>query len=333
MEFFDIDEFILPLREECILDILEEVFKKQSNIAGLAINCKSFGSSGHKQKPETGGVLENYQHRAPDGYEWSNFPWKWDAHVKTIVNPRKVLDYASPHAPKYFLGFYSVDERGNRVDGIDNFTNEITRIRVNHYFTKSRDEWMEKRNKRLADRPGVRPVEEFEWRDRNDVFDDTILKYRSLCQKQKKEVKKHSGHINLERRFSMLYGKMIMHPNPAEWKNKLGEIVQFWGIYKRELRLKKESDWQMELWRNLVFAALIKSLQSKVVNTYSLELVASVWVELCRESGVIAKEFRKLYIDVLRQVVLNCRSTQNLEMERYFSEKIQKILMESEMSK
>ena len=53
--FIDIDEFLLPLQQELILDIVEETMSMDDSTAGLAINCKSFGSSGHKAIPPMGG--------------------------------------------------------------------------------------------------------------------------------------------------------------------------------------------------------------------------------------------------------------------------------------
>ena len=330
--FFDVDEFILPLQGERILDIVEDTFKLNNHIAGLAINCKSFGSSGHKQKPETGGVLENYLHRAPDGYTWSELPWKWDAHVKTIVNPRRVLDYSSPHNPTYFLDFYSANEQGERVTGNDNFTNEIRRIRVNHYFTKSQDEWLKKRNKGLCTGPGIRPMEEFHWRDRNDVYDDAILKYREFCRTHQPIENHKLPTLTLAQRFAKLYNEMIQRPNPDDWKNRLGNLMQYYGIYRRILRQKNETDWQVDLWRDLVFAAMSKSLQSNVLDTYSIELVASMWQEIAKEPGLNPSNFRKLYVFTLQRIIQYYRSNNNIELERYFSDGYYEILKQSDFA-
>ena len=179
MGFIDIDEFILPLQGADVIEILNQAMQRSSRVAGLAITCKSFGSSGWKQRPAVGGVLDNYLYRAPDGYAWSEFPWKWDAHVKSIVNPRLTTAMVSPHHASYQAGYVAVDEKGRRVDDMDNFVTDTTTIRINHYFTKSFAEWVDKRNKGCADCDRIRPMEEFFWRDRNDVYDDLIVRYRA----------------------------------------------------------------------------------------------------------------------------------------------------------
>lgn len=56
MGFIDLDEFLLPLKNERLLDILNEVMEMDGRVAALAVNCKSFGSSGHKTMPVGGGT-------------------------------------------------------------------------------------------------------------------------------------------------------------------------------------------------------------------------------------------------------------------------------------
>lgn len=317
MAIIDIDEFILPLQNEWILDIVEDTMKRGTEIGGLAINCKSFGSSGYKKKPE-GGVLESYQHRAPDGYEWSDFPWKWDAHVKTIIDHRKVMDYITPHAPKYFGEFYAADEKGRRVDGLDNFVNDVSRIRVNHYFTKSEEEWLAKQRKGKADVAGLRPLEEFAWRDRNEVFDDTILQYRVFCEQHQEQGKRSSASAGVIEQFANLYGELITKPQPKAWRYKLLELLHHWGIYRRELRKNGEDVWQLEIWKDIIFAAMIKAIQSGEVDIYSLELAGSVWQDLMQDADVVQKDFKKYYLLALQEAVKYCREQHDLSRETYF---------------
>ena len=53
-------------------------------------------------------------------------------------------------------------------------------IRINHYFTKSYDEWMIRRSRPKADYKDVnakRTIEEFYEHDNNDIYDDGMLEY------------------------------------------------------------------------------------------------------------------------------------------------------------
>lgn len=63
-----------------------------------------------------------------------------------MINPRKVFLYEHAHFPTYLFGSYSVDENGNKVDGWSHPVETIHQIRINHYFTKSKEEWIERRS-------------------------------------------------------------------------------------------------------------------------------------------------------------------------------------------
>lgn len=194
MGIIDIDEFLLPLQGTRLLPLLDQLMDKSDHAAGIAINWKSFGSSGWEKRPAVGGVLDNFVYRAPDGYQWSKFPWKWDAHIKSIVNPRLTATMDSAHFATYQEGYFAIDENGNRVDGMDNFVDHTNLIRINHYFTKSKAEWIIKRNRGFGDGQHFRPMEEFDWRDRNDVYDDLIIHHRNYLMQQRLERLQHRAY-------------------------------------------------------------------------------------------------------------------------------------------
>lgn len=115
-----------------------------------------------------------------------NFLWrakedgKGNGCIKTIINPRRVYKFEHVHFPIYLYGFYSIDENGSRVDGWLNKTSEIKKLRINHYFTKSKEEWIIRRSMGKADykdRSQIRSLQEFEEYDNNDIYDDGMLKY------------------------------------------------------------------------------------------------------------------------------------------------------------
>ena len=58
-------------------------------------------------------MLDNFLYRAKEDGKGNNC-------IKTIVNPRRVYKYEHVHFPTYLMGFYSVDENGNKVNGWSN---------------------------------------------------------------------------------------------------------------------------------------------------------------------------------------------------------------------
>ncbi|MCR5294798.1 MAG: glycosyltransferase family 2 protein [Lachnospiraceae bacterium] len=174
MAFIDADEFLFsPGNEEPLAATVDLLFKKYPKASGLAVNWAMFGSSGFEKKPESGGVLANFIYRAEIGKPGTDC-------IKTIVKPETVVSYDHPHYPVYMLGACSVDESGKKVAGWSNPGIEPLKLRVNHYFTKSREEWTLRRSAGMADKedPNVRrTIEEFVRHDNNDIFDDSMRRY------------------------------------------------------------------------------------------------------------------------------------------------------------
>ena len=173
MAFIDIDEFLLPEKEgDSIITLLDNIMAKCPRAGGVAVNWRMYGSSGHEEMPK-GYVLENYLYRG-DGYARGN-----DC-VKTIANPRYIRKYTHTHSPIYITGFNNVNENGEVLIGWSNPIPRTKFLRINHYFTKSKQEWIERRSRRrsdCADDNNVRTMEEFYEHDHNDVYDPIMLPY------------------------------------------------------------------------------------------------------------------------------------------------------------
>ena len=170
MAFIDADEFLF-LREDTdggnICAFMDRFMSGHPNAGGIAVNWCNFGSGGHITKPE-GSVLRNYTMRADDSF-------KQNHNVKTVCDPRKVFYYGYCHAPTYYRGFYNLDENGDIVSGA--FTDKVNskKIRINHYFCKSKEEYIEKMKRGRADISQIRDMEDFKFFDRNDKADTEIL--------------------------------------------------------------------------------------------------------------------------------------------------------------
>jgi hypothetical protein len=137
--FIDCDEFIVTKT----YDSVPEVLARYEIYGGLAVNWIIFGSNGHMTKP--GGLLiENYTMGSPKDYVENR-------HVKAIVQPEfTICAGTNPHHFKHRQGHFSVSESGYRVSQAwaDNTTNII---QINHYFTKSREEFLIKCARGRAD--------------------------------------------------------------------------------------------------------------------------------------------------------------------------------------
>ena len=152
-----------------LYDFVDDLMSKNKDAGGIGVNWLIFGSNGHETKPQ-GGVLKNFTKSAQ-----KNFPANF--HIKTICDPTKILSWTSPHFPNYLRGFHTIDENGNIINGAFSEAVNFKKIRINHYFTKSKQEFMEKRMRGVADSFLIRPIKDFENHDRNEIEDTEILEY------------------------------------------------------------------------------------------------------------------------------------------------------------
>lgn len=326
MGFIDIDEFLLPLQNERLIDVLNDIMAANPSAGGVAINCKSFGSSGHKTIP-SGGVLKSYLYRAPDGYDWSIFPWKWDAHIKTIANPRRVRVAASPHHFLYCWNCQAVDEKGNHVYDMDNFVATTHRIRVNHYFTKSKSEWLAKQMKGKADVAGLRPVEEFEWRDRNDVYDDTIVQYYEWLKSNLPE-KHEDSHYEIFPVLQYFLQELREHRDRDYYQSEIEQLLCYWHICSKEVHSGGD----------MLFAELLEQTLLEMCNSAlgaarivpaQIELLVSVWEQIGQNPNAVKKNLKANLIVVLKGFIEIFREQEDQQSERYFTDLLQEFLIQT----
>ena len=214
LAIIDLDEFIYPVGGKDIHELLAEKLG-DGNWSGLTANWVIFGSNGHRIRPE-GGVLENYTKRGKEA----------DHHVKSILNPRRVYNVDNPHRAMYYLRG-AIDEDGRQMPEPFNEARPHREIQINHYATKSREEFIERRCRPRADY-GT-PYEDLEAvfaeADQNDVFDDGILKYYEKYKKiprQPKNVFGYAKKLLLEEISPAIQGR----------ETTVEEILNYVGIYE-----------------------------------------------------------------------------------------------------
>lgn len=162
LALIDADEFLMPVQEET----LPRVLQSYELYAGLGVNWVVYGPSGHEKKPD-GYVIGNYRLTFADRNHEMN------CRIKSVVQPKQVLAVMSPHHCWYKRGAFAVDETANPIIGEAIFTgsgsmtctmeNHSSVIRINHYWTKSKEELRKKCSRGYADG------------NQNPVY-DTILK-------------------------------------------------------------------------------------------------------------------------------------------------------------
>lgn len=175
MAFLDLDEYLMPQTPFKSIDkVVDELIEQEGHgAAGIGVNWAIYGSCGYKHKP-LGLISENFITRGNNSH-WANY------HIKTICNPRFVRYYISPHYPLYKLGAYSInDSDGSRLYLWFCHNVAWQNLRINHYFTKSKEEFYKKINRGLGDRQGKYDLEIFDRYDLNDIEDHSMDVYIQL---------------------------------------------------------------------------------------------------------------------------------------------------------
>ena len=143
LAFIDADEFIIPISKVT----LNEYLKEFEDYPALVVNWVMYDSNGHIKKPD-GLVIENYTRTFKDSNAFQNL------YFKSIVNPRKVKYCQDPHFCEYMNNQKAVNENSIPIDGPGSFSrtknNSVKTIRINHYYSKSKNEFIAKYNRGSA---------------------------------------------------------------------------------------------------------------------------------------------------------------------------------------
>ncbi|MGM0609622.1 MAG: glycosyltransferase family 2 protein, partial [Thermodesulfobacteriota bacterium] len=166
--FLDADEFLISNKYKDIRSLLTEYEK----YGGLGVHWVEYGSSGHIQRPG-GSQLLNFTHRFP-------FPHNKNLHIKSIVQPERIHDTYNPHKFTYKIPWHCVDENFLPLtESQGPFTAE--KIRLNHYYYRSQQDFFEKVDRGRADRAdaqGRRNIKSFYPQlEKAKIYDNTGFKY------------------------------------------------------------------------------------------------------------------------------------------------------------
>lgn len=145
MGFIDTDEFLFPIKGFSIPDTIDDIIStyhartaRVFNAGGIGVNWRSYGTS-HISKYIEGLVIENYILRGTDDY-------RENVHIKTICKPDLVKAFVnSPHNVFYNDPLTTtISEHGSMIPSAFFYDGHCDILRINHYYTKSESELINK---------------------------------------------------------------------------------------------------------------------------------------------------------------------------------------------
>lgn len=186
LALIDCDEFIVPVSTETIPELLKEfesVTGGGRGYSGLGINWMMYGSSGQQTKKE-GLVIERFKDHAEEKFSRNLI-------IKTILNPRDVVSI-SIHYAIYRIGKFCVN---TNKDILSYRSSDVVfdKIRINHYFSKSYEEFLQKAQKGSANHGTLKSIQQFYDYDRNEIKNDPIMDkyipkiYKNIEERYKKQ--------------------------------------------------------------------------------------------------------------------------------------------------
>ena len=304
--FIDGDEFILPKSNRSIVEVVDEILADKPAAGGLGINWHCFGSNGQETADYSRGVLERFTRRAPD--DWSPpLPGVGlhggNAHIKSIANPRKIKLWNHPHFAIYFEGCNTVNENGSVIPWAINFPVTTEKLAINHYVTKSKEECQKRCSSNRVDTGGsTNWIERFENYDRNEVFDDSILKYRTARQLETGGSGKPVDYLRLMNALIQnLFPATLKNPPPNFFAGKMETFLtcRKLAAFLRENLLDKDFGMALE-------EASLRAVQKTFTTNLTLadlRLLIDEMPELLTLEYPVVNEIRETLIQILPQVM------------------------------
>jgi hypothetical protein len=150
--FLDVDEFLVLKKHKTISNFISDY----KNEDAIGINWVLFGDNGLTSSEEFS-VIKRFTKRGTIPNE----------HIKSIVNLKKV-GYMHVHNPNG----KSVDTNFKRIDNSPfNHNGPIDVAQINHYFCKTKDEFVKKRDRGRADTGTFRDISDFAQHNKNEIED------------------------------------------------------------------------------------------------------------------------------------------------------------------
>ena len=265
-------------------------------------------------------MLERFKYRIDDKTIIDNTTY--NAHVKSIVNPRQVDLFVNPHFCNYFFNLYNIDERGKIVAGVFNGEIPDNKIIINHYYTKSREEYIKKSSRGRAELlVNTYKMDAFEQMENAvTIYDDDILKYVAERKKVYVELIETKADID-KRRLNALLNLLLpasLFANgsinlskmaPADvFTNKAHIFLTCWKVIK-DLNMFNETD--KKYFEELSLKCIHNAFLSRNDNVWQILIFLTELHEIIKLDYPVVKDLKNVSRQLIPQIMNICRMNNN----------------------
>lgn len=128
----DLDEFIVPKKE----DNLKNILKEYEDYGGLVVSWQIFGTSNVKSIGSNELMVEKLTYSQPESAEDSKF-------IKSIIQTNRIVCAADSHYYNYKEGFFAVNSDKERHNGSGKTSNpKFDKLMINHYFYRDEEHFI-----------------------------------------------------------------------------------------------------------------------------------------------------------------------------------------------
>lgn len=166
--FLDIDEFLFPIKEQS----LQEVLKEYEEFGGIGVNWLIFGSSHIWKIPTNQLLIESLTHCSKKKFSGNQY-------VKSIVRPERTSHFTNPHFPVYYKEYIGVNTDKLPLETMWGAYIPSNKLRINHYWTRDGNYFYHqkiKRHKKWRGNPDDSATQNF-IQSMNEEKDELILRF------------------------------------------------------------------------------------------------------------------------------------------------------------
>lgn len=290
MGFLDADEFIYIKTEQTLLDFVNEIMNRGEILSGLIMYWRCFGTGGQDKKLP-GGVIDRFIHRSDLEFMANKF-------TKTIVNPRRIRMVSNPHFARFMTGAICMDEFGNIIDQMSPEDGKLERVQINHYMTKSKEEYIKKRERGRADDLEKHLEGEFKEYDRNNIEDTGLRdKWRMMRQDpntprvQNADPSIHDAHQILQNVLTMLDPILNGDLREENFREQIEKFTTCFGLVRK---FNFISEQERDYLEDMSLRAIKLAIESNVIRVYNVLLLMYMLPELIQSKSKHAWEIIQL---------------------------------------
>ena len=257
-----------------------------------------FGSNGQKKADYSRGVLERFTRRASNDINPNLF-------CKFVANPRTISFIDSPHRSFHFEGIVAINSQKEVKPSDQPWSIEpplTDKIVINHYHCKSWEEYRIKRNRGYA--ADLIPAEhytdkQFDEGDRNEIFDDGILKYRAERAKNFRLPDKSHADERLFKALVENLSPTLMPNTPPEFYAGKMETFLTCRAVAAYLQTKLINNAPAKFFEEASLVAILQTLASGGFNFADARLLLSELPELLTLNYPVIDDIRNACIQLI----------------------------------